>query len=71
LRRAGQTPYEFALATGGELAESLEHQRLAPLPRRVVEAFYRLRFSRHALDNHESQAVEHALCELEAALTKQ
>ena len=46
LRLAGQTPFEFALAAGGELAESVELMPLAALPRRVVEAFYRVRFAR-------------------------
>ncbi len=69
-RMPGQTPYEFALVAGGELAESIEHRRLAPLPRRVVEAFYRVRFGHRTLDNQEADAVEHALVELELALAQ-
>ncbi len=65
-----QTPYEFALAAGGELAEHVECQRLAPLPRRVVEAFYRVRFGRRALDKPEAEAVELALAELERTPTR-
>ncbi len=68
LRLAGQTPFEFALAAGGELAESVELMPLAALPRRVVEAFYRVRFGARPLDNSEAKAVEHALRTLEARL---
>jgi transglutaminase-like putative cysteine protease len=68
-RRAnGQTPYEFALAAGGDLAERAGCSPLAALPRRVVEAFYRVRFGRHPLDSAEAQAVEHALSALERGL---
>jgi hypothetical protein len=67
-RHPGQTAHEFAVAAGGDLAESIEHRRLAPLPRRIVEVFYRVRFGGHTLDNLEANAVEHALVELEQAL---
>jgi hypothetical protein len=68
VRLAGQTPYEFALAAGGELAESVDHIPLASLPRRVVEAFYRVRFGARPLDNSEVKAVEQALRVLEEKL---
>ncbi len=67
-RKTTQTAYEFALAVGGDLAENLEHRRVAHLPRRIVEAFYRVRFGGRTLDNSEAAAVEHALVELELAL---
>ena len=66
-RHAAQTAYEFAVAAGGHLAESIELNRLSHLPRRVVESFYRVRFGRRTLDNQELDAVEHALRELERA----
>lgn len=66
-RHSAQTAYEFAVAAGGHLAESIELNRLAHLPRRVVESFYRVRFGRRTLDNQELDAVEHALRELERA----
>jgi hypothetical protein len=69
-RQPNQTAYEFALAAGGDLAERIELRRLAPLPRRIVEAFYRVRFGGGTLDNLEANAVEHALVELEHALAK-
>jgi protein-glutamine gamma-glutamyltransferase len=65
---SGQTPLEFAVAAGGELAESIDHIPLASLPRRVVEAFYHVRFGGRPLDNSEADAVEHALRALEAKL---
>jgi hypothetical protein len=68
LRPASQTQREFAHLAGGQLAESPSTQRVALLPRTVVEAFYRVRFGRQALDNQELQAVEQALTELSGAL---
>jgi len=67
-RQPAQTAREFALAAGGELAERLEHRRLAALPGRVVSAFYQVRFGGRTLDRPEAEAVEHALAELELAL---
>jgi hypothetical protein len=63
-RAASQTPREFALSVGGQFAESPATQRAAVLPRRIVEAFYRVRFGAQDLDNSELQAVEQALSEL-------
>lgn len=74
LRRAGldrlpaQTAREFAVAAGGHLSERAEYRRVAHLPRRVVDSFYRVRFGRRALDNQEAKAVELALKELERTL---
>ncbi len=69
-RHPAQTAYEFALAAGGDLAEKIEHRRIAHLPRRIVESFYRVRFGGRTLDNHEALAVEHALVELERSLKR-
>ncbi len=68
VRGSSQTAYEFALAAGGELADRTEYRRLAPLPGRVVTAFYRLRFGGHTLGTPEAEAVEQALTELERSL---
>jgi transglutaminase-like putative cysteine protease len=68
LRTPGQTQREFAHLAGGQLAESPVTQRVALVPRQIVEAFYRVRFGRRPLDNHEAQAVEQALAELAGAL---
>ena len=67
-RQPAQTAYEFAVSAGGELAESVDLRRVAHLPRRVVESFYRVRFGGRTLDDHEVDAVEHALVELEFIL---
>jgi hypothetical protein len=66
-RQPAQTAQEFAIVAGGELAERVDYRRVAHLPRRIVESFYRVRFGRCALDKEESMAVEHALVELERA----
>ena len=36
-RHPAQTAYEFAVAAGGDLAEHIEHRRVAHLPRRIVD----------------------------------
>jgi hypothetical protein len=68
VRAASQTPREFALSVGGQFAESPATKQAAVLPRRVVEAFYRVRFGGQRLDNSESQAVEQAISDLADAL---
>ena len=67
-RAASQTQLEFALATGGHLVESPLTQPTGGLPRRIAEAFYRVRFGKRELDDQERQSVERALSELAAAL---
>ncbi|MBI2825985.1 MAG: DUF3488 domain-containing protein [Planctomycetia bacterium] len=68
VRGASQTQREFALAVGGQLAESAHTKRAAPLPRHLVESFYRVRFGGRTLDTQEAVAVERALVELAAVL---
>jgi Flp pilus assembly protein TadB len=70
LRPASQTPREFAIVCGGQLAESTVTQGFASLPRRIVDAYYRVRFGNRPLDKHESEAVEQALAALEQGLCK-
>ncbi len=67
-RAANQTPREFALSVGGQFAESHATQHVAALPRRIVEAFYRVRFGARDLDDSESQTVDQAITELADAL---
>ena len=69
VRGASQTQREFALASGGQLAESPETKGVAALPRHIVDAFYKVRFGGRPLDSGESLAVEQALTELAAALS--
>jgi len=70
VRHPAQTAHEFAVAAGGDLAEHIEHRRVAHLPRRIVDVFHRVRFGGRTLDNLEAEAVEHALAELERALAR-
>jgi hypothetical protein len=67
-RLPGQTPREFATVTGGQLAESAALRPAAPLPRRLVEAFYRVRFGHHPLMPDEAAEIGRALDELEKRL---
>ena len=67
-RPESQTQHEFAMAVGGQLSESPRLATAATLPRKVVDAFYRVRFGQRALDKAETEAVERSLRELAAAL---
>lgn len=67
-RATSQTPREFALATGGYLAESPLTQQTAALPKRIVEAFYFIRFGRRELDAGELLWAEQAVSDLALAL---
>ncbi|HWB08252.1 MAG TPA: DUF3488 and transglutaminase-like domain-containing protein [Pirellulales bacterium] len=67
-RTPSQTQREFALATGGHLAESPLTQRVGLLPRRIAEAYYRVRFGQRELSAEEMRSIEEALGELAAAL---
>lgn len=67
-RAVTQTPREFALATGGYLAESPLTRQSSALPRLIVDAFYFVRFGRRRLDTGELASVQQALSQLAAAL---
>jgi hypothetical protein len=68
LRAAGQTQRELAAISGGEMAENPRHRASAPIPRRVVEAFYQVRFGGRELSEQQRQAIKRDLAQLEAAL---
>ena len=68
-RATGQTQHEFARDVGGQLADQPRHQSVASLPRRVVDAFYRVRFGGQVLNADESLAVEQSLTALNDVLT--
>ena len=63
-----QTPREYAMAAAGQLSETPELRAAAQLPRRIVDAFYHVRFGGHQLDRHRGQEVKQALHALETAL---
>src|SRR6202012_1274546 len=67
-RSQTQTQHEFALATSGHLVESPLTQQAGLLPRRIVEAYYRVRFGHRDLTGDEAKSIEEALGELAAAL---
>lgn len=67
-RTPEQTQREFVQAACGELAELPATRGVAALPRRIVEAFYRVRFGGRTLADGERNEVEQALSALAAAL---
>ncbi len=69
VRTADQTPRELALAAGGELSELAHTRSAAPLPRRIVDYYYRVRFGNRPLEAEERSEVEQALTALEQAMT--
>ncbi len=70
-RTPGQTQREFALAAGGQLAESAQTRHLAGLPRIVVDAFYRVRFGATPLAPTQTAEIEQALDQLQDSLTEE
>ncbi len=71
VRGAGQTPLEFALAAGAQMVADSAMRPHATLPRRIVEAYYRVRFGRQTLAAHEAEAVEQQLVRLADVLRDQ
>jgi protein-glutamine gamma-glutamyltransferase len=67
-RPADQTQREFIQAACGELAELPETRAVAALPRKIVEAFYRVRFGKRALESGQQSEIEQALAKLDAVL---
>ncbi len=63
-----QTPLEFAAATGVQLAEISPTVHVAGIPRRVTDAFYRVRFGGQAISADERLQLKHALADLDQAL---
>jgi hypothetical protein len=67
-RPSDQTQREFIQAACGELAELPETRAVAALPRKIVEAFYRVRFGKRALEPGQQAEIEQALAKLDAVL---
>jgi hypothetical protein len=70
VRRAGQTQREFAQAAAAVLPDAPDGQPAGPLARRIVEAYYRVRFGRAALDSRQAAAVEQLLVQLQTAVVR-
>jgi transglutaminase-like putative cysteine protease len=71
VRGRQQTPLEFALAAGAQMVAESATRPHATLPRRIVEAYYRVRFGRHLLDAHEAEVVGQQLARLTEVLQTQ
>jgi transglutaminase-like putative cysteine protease len=67
-RRRQQTPLELALAAGAEMVAVATTRPDATIPRRIVEAYYRVRFGGQALDASAQQLVEQQLARLATVL---
>ena len=68
VRGSQQTPLEFALAAGAQMVAESATRPHATLPRRIVEAYYRVRFGRQVLDAEEAHTVGQQLARLENVL---
>jgi protein-glutamine gamma-glutamyltransferase len=68
VRTPEQTPREFVAGVCGELAELPATRGVSHLPRKIVEAFYRVRFGGRLLSESERTEVDQALSRLAAAL---
>jgi protein-glutamine gamma-glutamyltransferase len=67
-RPQNQTQREFALAAGGQLAESPTTRHVGPLPRRIVDVYYRVRFGQQELGHDEVQSIDQDIQALGEAL---
>lgn len=68
VRLPSQTQREFALRVGDELAADPRTFNVAPIPRKIAEMFYRVRFGQAHLLPTQLESVDHGLLELSAAL---
>ncbi|MEX0866345.1 MAG: DUF3488 and transglutaminase-like domain-containing protein [Pirellulales bacterium] len=68
VREPYQTQQEFALSAGGRMADVPQLVPLASLPRKIVEAFYRVRFGGQPLTPEEEASIENALRQLSQAM---
>ena len=69
-REANQTSLELAAEVEHRLAHAATGQAAQTAPRRIVEAFYQVRFGDRPLDRRQLAAVEKALADLEAGLAE-
>ena len=65
-----QTPLEFAAATGVQLAEIAPTAPVAGIPRRITDAFYRVRFGGQSLSAEERTQLKLVLADLDQACGK-
>ena len=67
-RKQGETPREMARQAGAKLALAIGPVKAATLPDQLVTAYYRVRFGNDRLDKVETEAIEQALTEIDAAV---
>jgi hypothetical protein len=68
VRKSTQTPQEMAVTAGKRLAAIPGETGIAALPGELVGVYYRVRFGRGRLDKVETEAIEQALTEIDAAV---
>jgi transglutaminase-like putative cysteine protease len=71
VRRSGQTQLELAQAAAAALPNASNGPSAGLLARRVVDAYYRVRFGRRALDSRQAAAVEQLLDQLQTTVARQ
>ena len=71
VRPSGQTQHEFAVAAAGQMIESPTRAAVAPIPRKIVEMFYRVRFGGVTLTQTQREEIDVSLGQLERALQDQ
>lgn len=69
-RGSGQTPRELACRAGERLAALSPHTAVAQLPARIVESFYRVRFGKAILPDHDGDEIAELLSRLEDAVKR-
>jgi hypothetical protein len=67
-RSASQTQRQFAEAAARHLAASPQHADLAPIPARIVDAFYQVRFGHRLPDATQEAEIRLQLRQLEQGL---
>lgn len=67
-RSADQTQREFVQAACGELAELPDTRGVSTLPRKIVDAFYKVRFGNRPLQAEERSEIDAALASLSTVL---
>jgi protein-glutamine gamma-glutamyltransferase len=68
VRKQGETPREMAREAGVKIGLTPGHAKAAILPGKLVAAYYRVRFGNDRLDKVETEAIEQALTEIDAAV---
>jgi transglutaminase-like putative cysteine protease len=71
MRRAGETPREFALAAGARMASVSGRPELSDRAKQVAEAFYSVRFGQQELPAKTIEAIQNALEELKLSAAGQ